>query len=219
MTQSNNERGPALEAWLARATCQLSADSAAQVRTEIAEHCDSARESAIGAGATPHDADRLSVTSLGDPKVANRHYRRVLLTSAEARMLRESNWEARAVCSRPWLKRLLMLSPIGALLAAAAFFVTGKTAVAQGLLAVSIALVFAFTAPFLPIYTPSRARVFRGLKWGALIGAFLFAFGPQGLKSAGILISCLAYLIWIEWTRESIRRKLPIARWPNQLYL
>ena len=50
--------------------------------------------------------------------------------------------------------------------------------VAQGLLAVSIGLVFAFTAPFLPIYTPSRARAFRGLKWGALIGALVSRSGP-----------------------------------------
>jgi hypothetical protein len=219
MTQVNSERGPALHAWLARATCQLSADSAAQVRTEIAEHYDSARESAISSGATPHDADRLSVTSLGDPRVANRQYRRVLLTSAEARMLRQSNCEVRAVCSHRWLKRLLISSPMGALLAAAAFFITGHTSVAQGLLAGSIGMVFAFTAPFLPIYTPPRARVFRGLKWGAMIGAVLFAFGPNALESAWLLISCLAPLVWIEWTRHSIRRKLPIAKWPKQLYL
>ena len=58
MTQFNSEREPALRAWLARATCQLSSDSAAQVRTEIAEHYDSARESAITDGATPDEADR-----------------------------------------------------------------------------------------------------------------------------------------------------------------
>jgi hypothetical protein len=76
-----------LETWLKQATRCLSRDSATQVRIEIREHCDSAREAAIRDGATTEEANRLAVTGLGDAKAANRQYRKVLLTSAEARML------------------------------------------------------------------------------------------------------------------------------------
>jgi len=51
-----------------------------------------------------------------------------------------------------------------------------------------------------------------------LAGTLLLAFGPDALKWSW-LTSCLWPLAWIEWTRISIRRKLPVAQWPKQLYL
>jgi hypothetical protein len=83
-----------LDGWLKQATRHLSRDSAAQVRTEIQEHYESALEAAMSGGASTEEADRLAVTALGDAKDANCKYRNVLLTSAEARMLREGNWDA-----------------------------------------------------------------------------------------------------------------------------
>ena len=59
-------------------------------------------------GTSADEADRMAVAALGDARNTNCRYRAVLLTSAEARMLREGNWEARAICSRPWLKWLLV---------------------------------------------------------------------------------------------------------------
>jgi len=208
-----------LETWLKKATRDLSAASAAQVRTEIQEHYESAREAAMSGDATADEADRLAVTALGDAKAANRQYRDVLLTSAEARMLREGNWEARAVCSRPWLKWLLLAVPLAALFAAATLFLIGATAGARVLLAGGIGMGLLFAAPFLPVYTPSRGRVCRGLKWVVLVGTLVLALGPDTLKWSWLLISCLWPLAWIEWTRVSIRRKLPVAQWPKQLYL
>lgn len=41
-----------LEDWLTRATCHLSATSAAQMRSEIQEHYESARDEALGDGAS-----------------------------------------------------------------------------------------------------------------------------------------------------------------------
>jgi hypothetical protein len=76
-----------LESWLTDATRGLSKDSAARVRSEIGEHY----ESSIMRDVTPDEADRLAVAALGDAKIANRQYRKVLLTSSEARMLRQSN--------------------------------------------------------------------------------------------------------------------------------
>src|SRR5882724_848375 len=98
----------ALDIWLKQATRHLAQASAAQVRGEIQEHYESAREAAMSSGASADEADRLAVAALGDSQVANCQYRNVLLTSAEARLLREGNWEARAVCSRPWLKGMFL---------------------------------------------------------------------------------------------------------------
>jgi hypothetical protein len=208
-----------LDTWLRQATRQLSSKSAAQVRSEIQAHYESARDSAMNDGATADEADRLALTALGDAKAANCEYRRVLLTSAEARMLSDGNWEARAVCSRPLLKWLLRAIPAAAMLACAALFLIGESELARVLLALALGTGLIFTAPFLRVYTPSRSRVFRFAKWVILIGALVLALGPDAIKSSWLLISCLWPLVWIEWTRVSIRRKLTVAQWPKQLYL
>jgi hypothetical protein len=218
-----------LDSWLKQATRYLSKDSVAQVRTEIQEHYESAREAAMArpGGVTPEEADRLALAALGDAKAANRQYRKVLLTSTEAKMLRDANWEARAVCSRAWLKWLFRAMSVTALLAGTAFFFTGSPLLAWTLLAGGIAIGLLFTAPFLPVYTPSRGRVFRYVKWVVLLGTLGLAFGTDAhswswllmLKWSWLLTACLWPLIWIEWTRVSIRRKIPIAQWPRQLYL
>ena len=208
-----------LETWLKQATRRLSRDSAAQVRTEIQEHYESAREVAMCGGATADRAERSALIALGDAKAANRQYRSVLLTSSEARMLREGNWEARAVCSSPWMKWVLLAMPVAALFAATACLLTGAIAVARVLLVGGIGMGLLFVAPFLPVYTPSRGRVFRLVKWIVLVGMLGLAFGPDALQWSWLLASCLWPMAWIEWTRLSIRRKLPVAKWPKQLYL
>jgi hypothetical protein len=190
----------ALEIWLKQATRHLSKDSAARVRKEIREHY----ESALAAGST----DRIAVTALGDAKTANRQYRKVLLTSAEARMLLEGNCEARAVCSRPWLRWLFLALPVAAL------FIESRAALAG---AVGLALLFA--APRLPLYTPLRGRIFRFAKWTLMVAGFGVAFGAGALTWSWLFSACLWPVVWIEWTRVSIRRKLPVAEWPKQLYL
>jgi hypothetical protein len=70
-----------LDQWLFAATKGLSKESAAQVRAEIQEHYDSSRE----AGGAAADVMR----ALGDPRTANRGYRRVLLTKRETWMARD----------------------------------------------------------------------------------------------------------------------------------
>jgi hypothetical protein len=203
-----------LEIWLNQATRRLSRDSAARVRTEIQEHYESAREAAMSSGSTAEESDRIVVTALGDSKAANCQYRKVLLTSAEARMLREGNWEARVVCSRPWLKWLLSGMPVAALIASAALFLAGALDIARELIAGGIIMGLLLVPPFLPLYTQSRARVFRFVKWAALIAIFGLAF-----QWSWLLIACLWPLAWVELRRISIRRKLPVADWPKQLYL
>jgi hypothetical protein len=203
-----------LETWLKQATRHLSRDSAARVRTEIQEHYESTREAAVCGGTTEEEADRLAVTALGNARAANWQYRRVLLTSADARMLREGNWEARAFCSRPWVKPLLLAMPVIALIASATLFLTGVADTAQLLLAGAVVMGLLLVQPFLPLYTPARARIFRGVKWIALIGLLGLAF-----QWSWLTIACLWPLAAVEWRRFSIRRKLPVAEWPKHLYL
>jgi hypothetical protein len=208
-----------LDGWLKQATRHLSRDSAARVRTEIQEHYELAREAAMSGGASADQADLSAVTALGDAKTANCQYRNVLLTSSEARILREGQWEARAVCSRPWAKWVLLAVPAAALLAAGTLFFKGNLDVARILFVGGIGMGFLFGAPFLPIYTPARARVFRALKWMVLLGILGLSFGADALRWSWLLMSTLWVVFWIESTRESIRRKLPVADWPKQLYL
>ena len=120
----------ALETWLRKATRHLSRDSAAQVRTEIQQHYELAREAGMDGGASAGDAERLAITGLGDARAANRQYRGVLLTSAEASLLRECAWEARAVCSRKWQ---LLAIPVMALFASANFFLADSIAIARAI--------------------------------------------------------------------------------------
>lgn len=208
-----------LDNWLQQATRGLADDSATQVHTEIREHYESSELLAINRGDTAEEAHRSALTALGDAHDANCQYRKVLLTSAEAKMLREGNWEAHAVCSRIWFKRLLLLAPFTVLSAAVMAFMNGSTSTAWTLLGGAITAGFLFATPFLPVYTPSRSRVFRYAKWIILPGMLALIFGPDTLKWSWLLISSLWPMIWIEMTRIAIRRKLPVAKWPRHLYL
>jgi hypothetical protein len=208
-----------LDRWLKLATRRLAKSSAAQVRTEIQDHYDLAREAANAGGATDDEADKLALNALGDAQTANCQYRNVLLTSAEAKMLREGNWEAHAFCSRPWLKWLILAAPVVAVAAAAAFFLNGHVAIARDLVIAGLTMSPLLAAPLLPIYTPARARIFRVVKWVAMSGGLILMFGPAARQWSWLLISCLWPMAWTEWTRASVRRKLPIAAWPKHLYL
>ena len=205
-----------LEIWLKRATCHLSATSVAQVRSEIQEHYESAREEALGGGASPDEADRRALTSLGDARIAGRQYRKVLLTASEDRVLRETTWEARAVCSR--LQWLLPV-PLMALCAGIWVSIAGQAylALVLALLAAGMGLLFA--RPLLPINTPARARLYRGVRWAWLAGVVWFAVWPDLLKESWLLVAVAWPIVWVEWTLCSVRRKLAVTQWSRPLYL
>jgi hypothetical protein len=208
-----------LERWLEQATRCLSAESAAQVRSEIREHHNAEREVAMNRGANSEEADRLAVAALGDAKAANRQYHKVLLTSAEAKMLRTGNREARAICSRTWLKWMLLAAPVVALAASSVLLTRDEIAFSRALALGGITMGVVFAGPFLPVYTTSRARVYRFAKWTLLAATFCLVFAANTPKHLWLLASCLWIPVWTEWTRVSIRRKLPVAEWPKQLYL
>ncbi|MBZ5607481.1 MAG: hypothetical protein LAP38_04430 [Acidobacteriia bacterium] len=218
MTNLKMENSAALEAWLKQATHHLSAASVSKVRTEIQEHYESALEYAQGGGATAEEADCAAVAALGDAKAASRQYRKVLLTSGEARLLREASWEIRAVCSRPWL-RWLFLIPVAGLCAGIAFTEHGETQTGWLLLLGMAGLSLLLAAPFLPIYTPARGRLFRCVRWAWLVAVLALACGPNFLAQSWMFFVLAWPIAWVEWTQISLRRKLPVAEWPKQLYL
>lgn len=202
--------------WLKAATRGLSAEPVAQVEREIQDHFESARAAALEDGATEERADQRALAALGDPRVSNRAYRRVMLTAGEARLLRAGQWEARAVCG---MKRMWLAVPGLVLMAAAAARWTGSNDVARVLLLASVGLALVMFAPFLPIYTASRSRVARVVKWVVLAGLPGAVFGADALKYSWLLFASLWPVFWVEWQRAAIRRKLPVGRWPKHLYL
>ena len=212
----NMRNAATLETWLSRATCKLSVDSAAQVRSEIREHYESARDESLAAGAASHEADRMALASLGDPRIAGRHYRKVLLTKAEDRLLRETTWEAGVICSH---LRWLFPIPAAALCASIWFFTAGQTYIALMLALGAAGIGLLFARPLLPINTPARARVFRAVRWAWLATVVLLAAWPDLLKQSWMLVAVGWPIVWIEWTLFSVRRKLAIANWPRPLYL
>ncbi len=208
----------AFDCWLREATRRLSKDSAATVRSEIRDHYESALEAARTGCRPASEAERVAIAALGDPAAANREYRRVLLTSFEAGALREGNAEARVFCS-PYIKWPIRAIPVALVIAAVAIFFNGAWALASDLFAGGIAIGFLFVAPFFPVYTPARGRAFRVLKWIVVLATIALVFRAGDRNWIWLLPSCLWPMIWTEWTRMSIRRKLPVARWPKQLYL
>lgn len=232
MTPSISPNMTALDTWLSRATRQLSADSAAQVRAEITQHYQSAREDAIASGAPPDEADRTALAALGDAKAANRQYSRVLITRAEDRVLRSSNCEARFFTATRFRKGLLVAVPVLAATCAAVSYViataTAPFAANANALAAQVArisLVFAiftalsFAVPLLPIYTPERARIYRAAKWLTGFAIVLFLFDGDRLYSTWLFLSCFWVVAYTEAIRMSLRRKIPAANWPKHLYL
>lgn len=208
-----------LDNWLLRATRCLAPESSARVRAEITDHFEASRDAAIDTGATAQDAEDAALHALGSPAEANRLYRRSLLTSSEARLLRTGNWEARAVCSRSALRWTFLAVPPIILIAGLLALLQHADGKAFVLLPASLCLAVLLHGPFLPVYTPSRSRIYRGFKWTALLALLLMGTMPLNWHESWICFGCWWFMIWAEWQRFSIRRKLPVGQWPRQLHL
>jgi len=208
-----------LNVWITKAARHLSKDSAITIRLEIQEHYEAAREAALTDGAQPHEAELFAVRSLGDPRIANCQYRKVLLTSSEASLLRESNREARMICSKSWLKWAYLSAPGVLLLLSAILVAMNNIAIARGLMMLGTLMAVLHIAPFLPIYTSTRGRIFRIVKWTAMVGGVALLFGRSAFEWSWLLACCFFPVFQTEWKRMMIRRKLPIGQWPKQLYL
>lgn len=208
-----------LDSGLNRATRHLSKDSLAQVRTEIQEHYESAREAAIGSGATADEADRLA---FGRP--GRCQSRQPAISEGPVNLCRGQDASrgrlGSAGCLLPPMAEAVASShACGRAVRGGGTIPYRLNHSSLGLLVGGIGIGLLVAAPFLPVYTPWRGRIFRVVKWVVLLSMFGLAFGPDTLKWSWLLFSCLWPVGWIEWTRGSIRRKLPVAQWPRHLYL
>jgi uncharacterized membrane protein len=208
-----------LHVWLNQAVRHLSKDSADTVRREIQEHYEAAREAALRDGVDAGQAELIAVQALGDPRLANRQYRKVLLTSSEAAVLRQSNSESRMICSNMWVKWMLLSTPGTLLLLSAISLAMHQLVLARGMLVFGALMALFFMAPFMPIYTVSRGRIYRVIKWAVLMGGVLVLFGVDSRNGLWLASCCFFPIFFTEWKRMVIRRKLPIGKWPRQLYL
>ncbi len=168
--------------WLLDATEGLSAESAAQVRAEIQQHYDLACEAGDDA-----------LASLGDPRIANRAYCKVLLTKREAWMARDIEKPKRP----PYL------------LAGFLFWLSGQHAGS----ALPITISIFSTAPlawFFPML--ERSRVYVYLHSIRLILGVAAVWWYAGWISASVLGAAL--FLWDRSTiyrRQSIFRKLGLC--------
>jgi hypothetical protein len=209
----------ALQNWLDRATRQLSPQSAARVRSEILDHFENAREAALASGADALAAEQAALAALGEAEAANAAYRQVMLTAAEERILRQGNCEFTAVGSRRWLRIGLFCLPGLAMLGAAIFSYQGHPTMARKLIVGAFGMLLVLGVPFLPIYTPMRAKVYRYVKTAAFAAVFGWVLTQASASTFAVLVA-ITFPLWMnEATRCSIRRKLPVAEWPKQLYL
>ena len=208
-----------LDSWLNQAVRGLSKDSADTVRREIQEHYDAAREAALNSGNDPQQAERMAVQALGDPCVANRQYRKVLLTKSEAAVLRNSISESRMICSNSWARWVLLSAPGVLTLVSAIALAVHLPSLAIGVLTLAVLMALFFMVPFLPIYTISRGRIYRAIKWVLLIVMLFLFFGKDGRTQLWLGSCCFYPVLYTEWKRMMIRRKLPIGQWPRHLYL
>ncbi len=76
-----------------------------------------------------------------------------------------------------------------------------------------------FARPLLPINTPARARMFRGVRWAWLAAILMLAVWPDLRQQSWLLVAVGWPIVWVEWTLVSVRRKLAIEDWPRPLYL
>lgn len=195
-----------LDQWLSVAASGLSEDSIAKVRVEIEEHYGSA----IASGATDEEA----VVALGDAKAANRQYTKVLLTAREATMLAlmegkiPSGLTPSRVTAGKVLAGILLVEAIAGILAGM------KINTGWRYFGVALLVMMALQS-VLPLQTVKRARAFRWAKWVVLLVASIPLFALYWWAP----ICALVVLMYGDYRRMVLRRKLPMERWPKKLYV
>jgi len=182
------------ERWLSDATRGLSAESAARVREEIQEHYDSAREAGGDSGIN-------AIEALGNPRTANRAYRKVLLTEQEALMA--------PVLTQPNRSPLRSILVASALLVAF-FWPQVNKHQDPGFWPLMIAIFCTLPlAWLLPKTTLERSRIYfyiHGLRSIVVVGIAWWYQGWIGALVLGVL--CLMSEYFLSYRRLSIFRKL-----------
>ena len=200
-----------LEAWLAIANRGLSAESAAEVRTEIGAHYEDAYEEATARGSHAAEAERTAVAALGSPWSANREYRRVLLTAREAKLLRQLRHSSESHEAELQIARWLASVTLAFCILAALLPVSKKGIVIAGL----ILLLVVQTS--IAINTKRRGRLNRTARWIWLIIAAYATYTGGAVWYFWIVLCGLVTCAYGEYQLFSIRRKIPVEQWPKRL--
>jgi len=183
-----------LDQWLEVATRDLAPESAKQVRAEIEQHCDPAQ----GDGA-------VNVAALGDPELANRAYRRVLLTQREALMVPV------LLKKRNRGQVVILVSVLIVLIG----FLGRRFLPHSPLQWISWVLIWADLPirVFFPANTEDRSRRF--LLWSVTRIVLITALITRDVGLAGGLVApALAFFAYLDYQRWTIFRKLAGGRTP-----
>ena len=195
--------------WLAVATRNLSTESVEHVREEIEEHFVSAKEEALAAGVHPHDTGLSALVSLGDPKAANRAYRKVLLTD------RESKW-----LERKEKFRLLNRAGGAAFVGVGILLLVGYVFVENTPLLLGLGgtgLIIVWGAPLLFSIRSRRGRIlYRITRWVCMVPIILMAFAMLPIE---LIVFFSINVLLCDWGRMRVQRKLPIEKWPDGLFM
>jgi hypothetical protein len=204
--------------WLAVATRKLSAESVEHVREEIEEHFTSAKEEALAAGVHPHDTGLSALVSLGDPKAAHRACRKVLLTKAEERLLR--NFKSKG----PRMIGVAAGCLVLALVWIVAVFLPAGFQESPHENELTLLLVFVYLALALrPWITSKRnqtnSRIFFCFYVVCGAGSLFLLDSPQLHLGHSVLLIVAVMACWLTIRRrQQLRRKLPIDKWPDDLF-
>ncbi len=189
-----------LDRWISKATRKLSPESAASVREEIQQHCDSSRE----AGADD------AVAALGDPAAANRQYRKVLLTEQEAIMA--------PVLTRRQRPNLLRIVTVSALLAVFLRSIANKYH-SPGFWPIMIGIFCLLPITwFFPLNTVARRRTYLYLHVARSLVVVALAWWYQGWISALVLAGiCFSLDYFTNYRSLIVLRKLAAGQTYNPL--
>jgi hypothetical protein len=210
--------GVPLGEWLDVATNKLSTESKYRVRKEIQEHFVLAKEEAVAKGAHPDEAGRTALESLGDARAANRAYRKVLLTKADERLLRNLKSKSlRMICVAAGC---LVIAPVWIF----AVVLPAESRESPHENGFNLLIAFVYLALGLrPWITSKRnqtySKIFFGF-WVVCGAGSLFLLGiPQFQYGQSILLVVVVMSCWLMIRpRQQLRRKLPIDKWPDGLF-
>jgi hypothetical protein len=197
-----------LEQWLSVATRGLCESAAARVRADIGEHYLSALEAGATTGVDPLTVEQCAVAALGDAEIANREYRRVLLTDGESHLLSG----LRSLSTHQWVGILLV--------AATALYAISVGTSQFNYLFATLAIAGMLRA--IPIASTRAGWMVRFVRWGVLTAFYTmwFVSWPSDgiLPVVGFCLFALAHA-HLEYKLFVLRRKVPVEQRPRRLWV
>ncbi len=199
-----------LQKWLRMAMRGLSDESAASVREEIREHFVSTREEVLAAGTHPEAASRVALAALGDADEANRAYLDVHLSAREARMLAAMEKKQ----GRPSKKFI-----VGSLCVSAFAFLYGIDQGDMFSILVGLLWICSLAAYWmLPRRSRIGGRVARYSMY-PMMGLMSYFFDSDWRLNLWFAVVVIVPCVVMERSRMRLRRKLPIEKWPDGLFM